>query len=156
MSKNQLTPEEIYKRNQKIAKALKVVAPICFWGFLALAILCLVFALKNSFGNIIEICNLLENGKFTGEELSQNYAYLLEKYGEWRIGNGGAGFLVNFINIGNALFSGLMITNCILAVVFFVSAFVLGKWLFPKIAEQILIDNQDMVNMVVLKNHNKE
>jgi hypothetical protein len=119
---------------------------------LALAILCLIFAIKNSFGNIAEICSLLENKNYTGEQLQTNYNYLVEKYGEWTIGTGANGFQITFINIAKALFSGLMITNCILSVVLFVSAYVLGKWLLPKIAEQILIDNQDMVNMTILKN----
>ena len=95
---------------------------------------------------------MLESKNYTGEQLQENYAYLINKYGEWVIGNGGAGFQITFVNIGHALFSGLMITNCILSVVFLVSAYVLGKWLLPKISAQILIDNQDMVNLVVLKN----
>lgn len=155
--KEQLTAEQIYKRNQKISKVLRVLSPICFWGFLALGVLCLLFALRNSFGNIIEICKLLETNNFTGEQLQNNYNYLIDKYGEWTIGNGGKGFMISFVNIGKAMFSGLMITNCILSVVFFASAYLLGKWILPKISEQILLDNQDMVNMTILKNQkNKE
>ena len=150
--KKQLTAEEIYKKNQKKSKVLRILAPICFWGFLALSIICLIFAIKNSFGNVAEIINMLDTKKYTGEELQANYQFLVERYGEWVIGNGGAGFQITFVNIGHALFSGLMITNCILSVVFLVSAYVLGKWLLPKISAQILIDNQDMVNLVVLKN----
>lgn len=151
MDKKELTAEEIYKRNQKTAKILRVLAPIVFWGFLALAVLCLMFALKNSFGNIIEICDLLDNSKYNGTQLEHNYNYLVSKYGEWVIGNGGNGFTITFVNIGKALFSGLMITNCVLFVLFFVSAYLLGKWILPKISAQILIDNQDMVNMTILK-----
>lgn len=152
MEKKQLTAEEIYKRNQKKSKVLGKLAPICFWGFLALSILCLVFAIRHSFGNVAEICNLLDSKKFTGEELQANYNYLVEKYGEWVIGNGGTGFQITFVNIGHALFSGLMITNCIFFVVFLVSAYVLGKWLLPKLSAQIILDNQDMVNLTILKN----
>lgn len=152
MNKKQLTPEEIYKRNQKKSKVLRILAPICFWGFLALSILCLIFAIRHSFGNIAEICNLLDSKKFTGEQLQVNYDYLVEKYGEWIIGNGGTGFQITFVNIGHALFSGLMITNCIFFIVFLVSAYVLGKRLLPKLSAQILIDNQDMVNLTILKN----
>lgn len=156
MEKKQLTPEEIYKRNQKKSKVLRILAPICFWGFLALSVLCLIFAIRHSFGNVAEICNLLDSKKFTGEELQANYNYLIEKYGEWVIGNGGTGFQITFVNIGHALFSGLMITNCIFFVVFLVSAYVLGKWLLPKLSAQILLDNQDMVNLTILKNQKEK
>ena len=153
--KKQLTAEEIYKKNQKKAKIIRILCPICFWGLLALSILCLIFAIRNSFGNIAEICDLLDNSKWTGEQLQQNYEFLIEKYGEWVIGNGGNGFTITFVNIGKALFSGLMITNFILSIVFFVSSFLLGKWILPKVSAQILIDNQDMVNLTVLR-QNKE
>ena len=156
MEKKQLTPEEIYKRNQKKSKVLRILAPICFWGFLALAIICLILAIKNSFGNVAEIINMLDTKKYTGEELQANYQFLVEKYGEWVIGNGGAGFQITFLNIGHALFSGLMITNCIFFVVFLVSAYLLGKWLLPKLSAQILLDNQDMVNLTILKAHSKK
>lgn len=156
MEKKQLTAEEIYKRNQKKSKVLRILAPICFWGFLALSILCLVFAIRHSFGNVAEICNLLDSKKFTGEELQANYNYLVEKYGEWVIGNGGTGFQITFVNVGHALFSGLMITNCIFFVVFLVSAYVLGKWLLPKLSAQIILDNQDMVNLTILKNQKEK
>lgn len=156
MEKKQLTPEEIYKRNQKKSKVLRILAPICFWGFLALAIICLILAIKNSFGNVAEIINMLDTKKYTREELQANYQFLVEKYGEWVIGNGGAGFQITFVNIGHALFSGLMITNCIFFVVFLVSAYLLGKWLLPKLSAQILLDNQDMVNLTILKDHSKK
>ena len=156
MEKKQLTPEEIYKRNQKKSKVLRILAPICFWGFLALAIICLILAIKNSFGNVAEIINMLDTKKYTGEELQANYQFLVEKYGEWVIGNGGAGFQITFVNIGHALFSGLMITNCIFFVVFLISAYLLGKWLLPKLSAQILLDNQDMVNLTILKDHSNK
>ena len=156
MEKKQLTPEEIYKRNQKKSKVLRILAPICFWGFLALAIICLILAIKNSFGNVAEIINMLDKKTYTGEELQANYQFLVEKYGEWVIGNGGSGFQITFVNIGHALFSGLMITNCIFFVVFLVSAYLLGKWLLPKLSAQILLDNQDMVNLIILKDHSNK
>lgn len=149
--KKQLTPEQIYKRNQLKAKIFDRIAPICFWVFLALSIMCLYFAVKNSFGNVGEILALLDSDKYTGIQLEENYTYLTEKYGEWVIGTGGAGFTITFVNIGNAVFSGVMVANCILAVFFFVAAFVAGKWLLPKLAKQITQDNQDMVNMTILK-----
>lgn len=156
MSKKELTAEEIYKRNQKRAKVCKILAPIAFWGFLALAIICLIFALKNSFGNIAEIMDLLDTKKYTGEELKANYDLLIEKYGEWIIGTGGSGFTITFIHIGHALFSGLAVTNAICSVVFLVSAYVIGKWFLPRLSAQIITNNQDMVNLTILQNSNKE
>ena len=154
MEKKQKTPQEIYKSNQKKSKILRISAPIVFWVFIALSILCLILAIKNSFGNVAEIIDLLDSKRFTGEELQANYSYLVAKYGEWLIGNGGAGFQITFVNIGHALFSGLMITSLVLCVFFLAGAFILGKWVLPKLAEQILIDNQDMVNMKVLEQSN--
>lgn len=156
MKKKELTPEDIYKRNQKKAKLFKILAPICFWGFLVLSVICLFFAIKNSFGNIAEIINLLDSKAYTGEQLSANYEYLTGKYGEWVIGNGSTGFQITFVNIGKALFSGLAITNFVLFIVFLVSSYVIGKWLFPKISAQIILDNQDMVNLTILRKENKE
>lgn len=151
MAKKNKTKKDLYLSNQRKAKVLKILAPFVFWGFIALSIMCLIFAVKNSFGNIAEITSLLDNSIYTGEELSNNYAYLVEKYGEWIIGTGGAGFTITFINIGNALFSGLMMLNLTLAIMFFVGAFLLGKWLMPLISNQITQSNQDMVNMEILK-----
>ena len=155
MEKKQKTPQEIYKSNQKKSKILRISAPIVFWVFIALSILCLILAIKNSFGNVAEIIDLLDSKRFTGEELQANYVYLVAKYGEWLIGNGGAGFQITFVNIGHALFSGLMITSLVLCVFFLAGAYILGKWVLPKLAEQILIDNQDMVNMKVLEQSSK-
>ena len=149
------TPEQIYKGNKRKAKIMAIMSPVVFWGLIALSILCVVLAIRHSFGNIAEITTLLDDKVYTGEEIEANYHYLLEKYGEWTIGSGGYGFTVRFINISHALFSGLMITNLILAVVFFISAFLLGKWLLPKIAKQINVENQDMVNITILKQSKK-
>lgn len=149
--KKQLSAEEVYKRNQKRAKVFKILAPICFWVFLGLAVLCFVIAVKNSFGNVAEIIALLDDKKYTGLELKDNYNFLVDKYGEWVIGTGNNGFTITFINIGNALFSGFMVLSLVLSLLFLISAFVLGKWLLPKLSEQILADNQDMVNLTILK-----
>lgn len=154
MSK-QKTKVQTYDRNKKWAKALKVIAPICFWTFLALGILFFILAIKNSFGNVAEIIDKLNSRVYTGEELRANYEYLIEKYGEWMIGNGGAGFTISFVNIKNALFSGIMVISIILSLVFFVSSVVLGKLLLPRISEQLIQDNQDMVNIEVLKTIDK-
>ena len=153
--RKELTPEETYKRNQKVSKILRILAPICFWGFLVLSVICLIFALKNSFGNVAEIYNMLDSKKYSGEQLQENYAFLTAKYGELVVGNGGAGFVITFVNVKRAMFSGFMIVNAILCVTFFLAAYVLGKWILPKISKQVLIDNQDMVNMTILKSSDK-
>lgn len=154
--KKELTPEQTYNKNKKRAKALAICSPIVFWGFIALAVICLIIALKNSFGNIAEICELLDDKKFTGEQIADNYAFLIDKYGEWIIGTGGSGFTITFINIGKAVFSGMMILCLVMSVVFLVGAFVLGKWLFPMLSKSITQNNQDMVNLTVLKGQKKE
>lgn len=150
------TKTEKYNKNKKWSKALKRIAPIVFWSFLALGILFLFLAIKNSFGNVAEIIDKLNSKAYTGEELRANYQYLIDKYGEWVIGNGGAGFTITFVNIKNAVFSGIMIASIVLSIVFFVSAVVLGKVLLPRIAEQLREDNQDMVNLEVLKTIDKQ
>jgi hypothetical protein len=149
--KKVFTPEETYKKNQKKAKIVKILCPVVYFGLLGLAVLSLVLAFKNSFGNIAEIIELLDDQKFTGEQLNINYQYLVGKYGEWKIGSVDSIFAITFVNLKNALFSGLMITNCVMFVLFFVSAIVLGKFVLPRYAEQIIEDNQDMVNLTILK-----
>ena len=143
---------------QDLSEILKISSFVCFWLFLILSIVCLYFAIRNSFGNIAEIINLLDKKNCTGEELQANYQYLIEKYGEWVIGTGGSGWTISFINIGRALFSGIMIMNCIFFVVCLTLS-ILSKWLLPKIAERIKDSSQDTVNIEVLKmvdNNNKK
>jgi len=155
MTKKQQTAEQVYKSNQAKAKFLKFAAPICFWGFLALGIVCFALAIKYSIGNMVEILNLLDDKVYTGEQLQANYNYLVAKYGQWGIGNGGAGFTLRFINIGNALFSHAFVLNLVMACFFVLAAFILGKWILPKIAKQIEQGNQDLVNITVLRNSEK-
>lgn len=148
--------EQIYKKNQKKIKAIKIATPIIRWGLLFLSILFLILALKNSFGNMTEIIELLDSKKYTGEVLKQNYEMLINKYGKWNIGNGSAGFSIEFINIGNALFSGIAITCFVLSVFCLIASFVFGKWLLPIISNQIEENNQNSVNLTVLKMAEKE
>lgn len=148
--------EECYKKNKKKAKIIKIATPIIRWGLLFLSILFLFLALKNSFGNIAEIVELLDSKKYTGEVLQQNYEMLISKYGKWNIGNGGAGFSIEFINIGNALFSGVAITCFVLFLFCLIASFVFGKWLLPVLANQIDENNQNAVNLTILKMAEKE
>ena len=151
-----MTHEDMYKRNQRNAKLFKRIAPIVFWGCIALGFVALIFAIRNSFGNIAEICDLLDSKQYNSEQIQQNYAYLIEKYGEWTIGDGSHGFSIVFINIGHALFSGIMITSTVISVVLFIGAFVVGKWLLPKLADHINQNNTDMVNLSILKEQDKK
>lgn len=143
--------EQLYKKNQKRARFFKILAPIVRWGMLALAILFLFLAIRNSIGNVLEIKELLNSKKFTGEQLKANYDMLINKYGEWHIGNGGAGFSVEFIDITNAIFSGVAITCFSLSIICFASSYVFGRWLLPILAKQIDENNQNAVNLTVIK-----
>jgi hypothetical protein len=149
----ELSQEEIYKRNQKLSKGLAIASPFVFWGCLALALLCFYFAIKNSIGNIDEIVALLDTQKFTGEQLEQNYAMLVAKYGELVIGGASGGFQITFVNVGKAVFNGIAIVNAIATAFFVVVAYVMGKWLLPLFSKKIEQDNQDMVNLTILKNN---
>ena len=151
MAREQLTNEQIYNKNKKRAKLIKKLSPICFWALLGIGILCFVLALRYSIGNLMEIINLLDNKAYTGEQLKINYLYLIEKYGEYNIGNGGMGFQVKFVNIGNAFFSKLFVFYFIISVIMICGAFILGRWALPRIARQIDERNQDLVNLTVLR-----
>ena len=150
--KVQLTAEQMYKRNQFRAKIYKRLAPIVFWVFIGLFALFLILAISNSWGNITEIINLLDKDVYTGEELSANYQYLIEKYGEWIIiGKNAGAFSVQFVDIRAAFFSGLMITYITLSIVCLAVAVIAGKIILPKMAQYYTDNNQDMVNMATLQ-----
>lgn len=155
MDKKDKTPEEIYKGNKAKSKLFKRIAPFVFWGCIVLSILFLFLAIKNSLGNVAEICDLLDAKKYTGEQLQENYNYLTDKFGEWVIGNGSHGFTITFVHIGHAVFSGFMFLSSFLSLFFFLAAYILGKWILPHMAEQTLQDNEDMVNLTILKDHDK-
>lgn len=151
MEKKPLTAEQIYKRRQKTAKLCGTAAPFVFWICIALCILCFAFAVRHSIGNILEMKELLNSRKHTGEELAQNYEMLVQKYGEWEIGQMGGGFSIRFVDVGKAMINGLAVVNAVLCVFFLLSAYILGKWLLPRLSNQITQDNQDMVNLRVLE-----
>ena len=108
--------------------------------------------IKHSVGNITEIIQMLDKDTHTGEQLEENYAYLVDKYGEWKIiGRSSSVFSVSFINIKTALFSGFMKTFLILSVVCFLVAIIVGKVLFPKLSQYFTDTNQDMANIATLR-----
>ena len=153
--KKELTLTEKYDKREKWSKRLRWITPLCFWVCIVLSIVCLVVAIEFSVGNIREITSLLNSKKFTGEQLQANYQFLIDKYGEWMIGNGGAGFTITFVNIGKAVFNAMSIFNMTMAFIFFIGAFVLGKWTLPKLAKSFEQDNQDMTNKATLDMYEK-
>lgn len=147
-----MTKTEQYKKNQKKSKLLNRLAPIVFWGLLAVAVFCLFLALRNSLGNLGEIIDLLDSRKYNETEVSEHYQMLIDRYGEWRIGAESGGMAILFINLKAAVFNGFATMTAIFSVVFLACAFLLGKWILPMRAKQIEQDNQDLVNLTILAN----
>ena len=149
-----LTPEQIYKKNQFKVKIFKRLAPIIFWTFLGLSILFFILMVQNSVGNITEIITLLDKDSLTGDQVQQNYQYLVDKWGEWTIvGEDGDMFSIQFVNIQNAFFSGLMATFLTLGIVCLVISIIGGKVIFPKLAQYYTDNNQSMVDIATLQTH---
>lgn len=150
--KVQLTAEQLYKKNQFKSRIFKTLGPVVFYSLFSLFVLFISLTISNSWGNITEIINLLDKDTHTGEQIAENYKYLVEKWGEWSIVfQEGSAFNIRFIDIKSAFFSGLMITYMILAVVSLCLCIILGKVLFPKLAQYFSENNQDMVNMATLQ-----
>lgn len=107
---------------------------------------------------------LLDESSLTGQEIENNYSYLIDKWGEWTIvGEAGGLFSIHFVDIRQAFFSGMMITFLILAILSLAISIILGKIVFPKLAQYYKDNNQDMVNIAnletnaeVVKNKNKK
>lgn len=156
MAKKEKTSLEIYNGNVKKIKFLRFITPIVFWGLLALSVICLVLAIRGTFGNLGEMISLLDNDKYTGEQLEHNYNYLIAKYGEWVIGTGGAGFTIRFIDVKKVAFSGFVLFIFLMAIFLCITAFVLGKWVLPKLADQIEKENQNSVNRAILEEKDKK
>lgn len=112
--------------------------------------------IKNSVGNIVEILDLLDKNKYLPEQIQENYQMLIQKWGEWElVGENSAGFVVRYVDVRNALFSGLMITYMVLTIIFFVLSFVIGKILFPQLAKIYTNNNDEMVDLATLKSAQK-
>lgn len=141
---------DIYKRRKRAELTLKIITPILYWGCLIGCLVCLYFAIKNSFGNMAELISLLDSKKYTATELQEHYAQLVEKYGEWHIGSGSTGFVLNFINIKKVFFSGVMIMN-LLGSGICLACHIIAKKVLPKVAQRNREKNQDLVNMEMLK-----
>lgn len=111
---------------------------------------------KNSIGNITEILHLLDKDVYTGEQIAENYKMLVEKWGEWEIvGENTAGLVIRYVDIRNALFSGLMVTYLILTLVSLLLSIALGKIVFPQLVKLYSNNNDEMVNLATLKSAQK-
>ena len=132
----------------------KRLAPIIFWTFLGLSILFFILMVQNSVGNITEIITLLDKDSLTGDQVQQNYQYLVDKWGEWTIvGENGGVFSIQLVNIQNSFFSGLMATFLTLGIVCLVISIIGGKIIFPKLAQYYTDNNQSMVDIATLQTH---
>ena len=115
-----------------------------------------VLAIRNSIGNVTEILRLLDKDIYTGEEIAEHYRLLVEKWGEWEIvGADAAGLVIRYVDIRNALFSGLMITYSVLTAVSLLLAIVLGKIVFPQFAKVFANNNDELVDVATLKSAQK-
>lgn len=107
---------------------------------------------QNSVGNVTEILQLLDKEAWSGEELQSNYSYLVDKWGEWEIvGAGSAGLVVRYVDVGNAMFSGLMMLYSTLCIISLSVAIVLGKIVFPLLSKHYQDNNDEMVDMATLR-----
>jgi len=147
----ELTKEQLYKKNQKAIKVLGICTPIVFWLLLALGVLCFCLAISRSMENVNEIYALLDSKTYNDTQLQENYNALVEKYGELCVGTGSNGFTIHFIDVKSAIFSAFIVANGVFSVIFILGAFILGKWVLPALKKHIELENQDMVNLTILK-----
>lgn len=108
--------------------------------------------IMNSIGNVTEILNLLDKDVYNDVQLAENYNYLVEKWGEWEIIGG---LSVRYVDVGRALFSGLMITYTCLTAAMLCLAIILGKLVFPLLAKTYKTANDEMVDMATLTSASK-
>lgn len=108
--------------------------------------------IENSIGNVTEILNLLDKDKYTGEEIAEHYAYLVEKWGEWEIvGANNTGLVIRYVDVRNAMFSGLMVTFTVLTIVSIAVNFILTKVVFPQLIKMYTKNNDELVDVATLK-----
>lgn len=142
-----LTSEQIYKRNKKRSKVFKVLAVISWYFFLVLTLFFLFLMIRNSVGNITDILSKLDKNVYNKEELIANYNELAQIWGEWEL----IGVSVRYIDVGNALFSGLMVTFSTLSLVSILLAIILGKIVFPLLKRYYENANEEMVDIATLQ-----
>lgn len=146
------SPEQIYKSNRNKSIVLKNIAPVFFVVLLLLGVIFLALTLKNSLGNLTEIVELLDKDKYSRDEIRKNYSYLVEKWGEMELMDAGmGGIAIKYVNIKNAVFSGMAITYGILAAVFLVLSVVVGRVLLPFLSKMYDRQNKELVDLTSLQ-----
>lgn len=86
------------------------------------------------------------------EQANKNYAYLKQKYGEWEIyGKESSIIKVRIVDYRNALFGGITQAYLILTIVFFTSAIVFGKIVFPQLSKTCLSANKQMADLAAIQ-----
>lgn len=117
-----------------------------------IAVIFAFFALRNSIGNVFEILDALDKEKYTGAEIQANYARLVATWGEWEIvGENNAGLVIRYINIKNAIFSALAITQAICAVTFLIAGIIFGKIVLPGLSKKYADGNKELVDLTSLR-----
>lgn len=141
----------MYKSNKRKSKLFKILSKFSYWLFFGLFILFAVLSAQNSIGNVTDIIRLLDKDTYNREQIAVNYTMLVAKWGEWSIiGSEGSAYEVKFVDIKQAMFSGLMITYLLLAGLALILTIFLGKLIFPKLSAYYVENNQDMVNLATL------
>lgn len=86
------------------------------------------------------------------EQANKNYVYLEKKYGEWEIyGQESSIIKVDIIDYRNALFGGITQAYLILTIVFFTSAIVFGKLVFPLLTKTYRAANEQMADLAAIQ-----
>lgn len=146
------SPEQLYKKNKRKAAIFAKLAPIVWWVFIALTIVFLSLAIENSIGNVLEILDALDKEVYNATEIRENYARLAERWGEWEvIGEENDLFTIRYINVANALFSGVMKAFVTLSMISLAIAIICGKIIFPYLHKVYENYNTELVDMATLK-----
>lgn len=144
-----MTSEQIYKKNKTKSKVFSILGPVSWYLLVVLTCIFCILAFENSVGNVIEILDLLDTKTYNDVEIENNYNMLVSKWGEWQIGT--RGISARYINVANALFSGLMVVYVSLTIAAFLSAIVFGKIVFPSLSKMYKNRNEEMVDLATLK-----
>lgn len=108
--------------------------------------------IRNSIGNVIEIIDKLDKDQYNQVQLEENYEMLKQKWGEMIVfGDEAAGISIKYIDVGEALFSGLMVTFTTLTIIFLAIAIIFGKIILPILAKVYQDSNEQLVDIATLK-----